>query len=296
MTLDQAKQILLAWRPGHPEETRGELAEALSLARRDPALGAWLARHQSFQQGVQRRFQSITPPADLTRRILDRGTATAAHKRNSGAAVRGPRSWWQRPAWLAAAAAVVLLLCWCGPLLLRKQEAEQAGFATFRSRMVGLVLRQYSMDIVTNDMVQIRQFLAQRQAPADYVLPGDLQALPVSGGGVLSWRDQRVAMVCFDTPETGTLFLFVVPASSVQSPPESTPRYEQVSRLMTASWSRQGKTYIAATSGDRAALQKYLRGLESGSVPPCHPPAGPTLRLQADPRPVHLASQRTSPR
>jgi hypothetical protein len=124
--------------------------------------------------------------------------------------------------------------------------------------MVRSVLRQYSMDLVTNDMTAIRQFLTGHQAPADYVLPPGLTSLPASGAGVLSWQGQRVAMVCLDSPDQGTLFLFVVDQSAVRPPPPRNPEYLQVSKLMTASWTRDGKTYVLAGSGGREGLQKRL--------------------------------------
>jgi hypothetical protein len=124
--------------------------------------------------------------------------------------------------------------------------------------MVGAVLRQYTMDIVTNDMSGIRRFLASRQAPADYVLPPGLATLPASGAGVLSWQSQRVSMVCLDSPDQGTLFLFVVDQAAVRSSPAAQPQFQQVNKLMTVSWSQGGKVYLLAGSGGRENLQKRL--------------------------------------
>ena len=47
-------------------------------------------------------------------------------------------------------------------------------FTIYRSRMVGVALRGYVMDLVTNSPAQIQAYLARNQAPVDYVLPAPL--------------------------------------------------------------------------------------------------------------------------
>jgi hypothetical protein len=159
---------------------------------------------------------------------------------------------------MVAAAAAVVMLIGLSALWLAAPEEEDS-FDTYRSRMVSSVLRQYRMDIETSDKARIREFLAKNDAPAEYVLAGDLEALPAIGGGVLSWRDRRVSMVCLDGGEEGTVFLFVVDRSAVRHPPPLRPRYERVSRLTTASWSDAERAYVLATHGDEDALQDLLR-------------------------------------
>jgi len=124
--------------------------------------------------------------------------------------------------------------------------------------MVTTVLRQYSMDIVTNDMTQVRTFLAGSKAPSDYVLPDKLSRLPVAGAGVLSWRDQRVSMICLDSPTNGTLFLFVVESASLGQPPPTQHDFQQVNKLMTVSWTEGQRTYVLAGNGGRQALEQHF--------------------------------------
>ena len=152
MNPTEAKTILLAWRPGHGDLRDPDVAAALELARREPALKHWLEQHSEYQRAVAKGFQAIPVPADLRARILARPN------------IIEPVPWWRKPGWLAAAAAVALLLglaaWWVRP------PAENT-LSVFRSRMVGTVLRQYTMELATNDMTQVRTDLRSRQAPAD---------------------------------------------------------------------------------------------------------------------------------
>lgn len=97
MTNDQAKFILCAYRAGGQDAGDPHFAPALEQARRDPALGQWLEREQALDAVTGERLRTVPPPAGLRDSIL------------AGAQLDRPRPWWRQPAWLAAAAAVVLL-------------------------------------------------------------------------------------------------------------------------------------------------------------------------------------------
>lgn len=241
MTSAQAKQILLAHRPGR-DASDADVAIALDVVRRDPELQQWWRQQQQFHAAMEKRFAEIPVPAGLRDQIRARAKVV-------------PFPWWRRPATLAAAAAVVLLLGLAA--LLWSPNGKEVSFETFRSRMVGLVLRQYRMDITTNDMASITNFLATHKAPADYALPPGLTKLPPSGAGVLSWKASPVSMVCFNGGAQGTVFLFVADASEMKNPPG--PRqFAQVNKLMTASWTEGDKVYVLAVHGEREALTKFF--------------------------------------
>src|SRR5689334_17314908 len=131
---------------------------------------------------MEKNFRQIPTPEDLRERILSGRRAVNV----------GSRIW--RREWLAAAAAMVLLL---GLATTWFKRPAADSFATFRERTVLGVQRVYpAMDIITNDMAQVRKFLAGKSAPADYSLPPGLSRLPVLGAGVLSWKGRGVSMVC----------------------------------------------------------------------------------------------------
>ena len=166
-----------------------------------------------------------------------------------------PQPWWQSPVWLTAAVAVLLLLGLAGAWL-KPQPPDR--FANYQSRMVSEALREYRMDLVTNDMQQVRQFMVSRGAPADYDLTPGLGHLQLTGGGRLTWRSQPVTMVCFDRGDKQMLFLFVMKRSGVKDPPPANPRLAKVHQMLTASWTHGDNTYVLAGPEEADFVKKYL--------------------------------------
>jgi hypothetical protein len=237
----EAKKILIACRPGTDDLRSPEARGALELARHDAELLAWWEQQRAWHDGVRESFASIPVPSRLQERVLARAKVIEV-------------PWWrQRVVWQAAA--LLILLATLALLFLPSRREDT--FQTFRSRMVRSVLRTYSMDIVTNDMTQIRNHLATNQAPADYVLPPGLDKLPALGGGALGWQDRRASMICLDSLTNGTLFLFVVDEAAVKRAPGA-PEYAAIKNLMTVSWSSGGKAYVLAGSGSRDWLQSFF--------------------------------------
>jgi hypothetical protein len=239
----EAKRILIGYRPGREAVVDPDVAEALEETRRDPALAQWWKQQQAFHAAMAKGLAEAPVPPGLREQIRLRAKLV-------------PFPWWRQTKVWAAAAAVIVLFA--GAALLWQPERTDDSFATFRSRMVRTVLRQYRMDIETNDMARIRAFLATNSAPADYSLPPGLERLPPLGAGVLSWQADRVSMVCLDSGGQGTLFLFVADGSGLKQLPGATKEFAQVSKLTTVSWMDRGKVYVLAMHGNREALEKYL--------------------------------------
>jgi hypothetical protein len=236
-----AKRVLIACRPGTEDVREPAVLAALELVQRDPELQRWWEQQQVFQDSVRESFRAVPVPRSLRNRVLARAKIVEV-------------PWWRGPVAWGAAAAIAILLTFFAT---RAPAPGEDSFQTFRSRMVGNVLRQYSMTVVTNDMAPIRQHLATNNAPADYVLPQNLARLPVMGAGLLSWKDRRVSMVCLDAGAQGTVFLFVVDGSSVKNPPRQR-EYVPVNSLNTASWTEGGKAYVLAGSGGQDWLQSFF--------------------------------------
>ena len=173
-----AQEILIACRPGSADLHTVEAKAALEQVERDPALQEWWIRQKAFQQRTRESFRQLPIPAALREQILARAKIIEV-------------PWWRKTGFLSAAAAVVILAV---AVAVFRNPAPPHPLPIFRSRMVGNVLRQYSMDIETNDMRVIRSFLQQERAPSDYALPPGLARRPAMGAGVLSWQDRRVSM------------------------------------------------------------------------------------------------------
>ena len=243
MTTSEAKHILPLYRPWRNEPPDAEITEAFALAARDPDLARWWEEHLVCQQALRARFRELPVPAHLKESIL------AERK------MIRPAFWPRPPFWLAVAAACAVLI---GIAAFMLQPRTPDRFADFRSRMVRSALRQYSMDIVTNDMRQVRQFLAGRGVPADYTLPPGLQRLSPTGGASLTWRSKPVAMVCFDRGDREMLYLFVLDRTVVKDAPPASPQVTKVNKLVTVSWSEGDRAYVLAGPEESDFAKKYL--------------------------------------
>ena len=242
MTSAEAKRILFTHRPGRETEPGADVLAALEQMRRDPALQEWWQQQQAFHSAMEQGFAQAPVPEGLPEQILARAKMISL-------------PWWRQPKTWAAAAAILLLL---GLAALLWNPAREDSFETFRSRMVRSVLRQYRMDLQTKDMTLIRQFLATNHAPADYVLPPGLSRLPPTGAGVMSWQGSPVSMVCLDSGAQGTLFLFIANRSALPQMPDAGREYTAVNKLMTVSWTDDGKVYVLAGTGAREILERYF--------------------------------------
>ena len=254
MTPQQAKQILLAFRPWANDALDPEMAEALALCRENPELAKWLETHNETQAALHNSFKKITPPDAFREQII------AEHN----ASLR--QSWWRRPAVVATLALIVIVVAIGSTVLPHLSRGPRlTAFETFRTRMVNSAVKTYSMDVETNDVAQIRAYLAGKQAHADYVAPANLdEKISAVGCAALSWQGKPVAMICYKTGQPladGTksdMFLFVVDAKDVpNSPQASTPELAKVGVLSTASWSQNGKLYLLAAL-DESELKRRL--------------------------------------
>jgi hypothetical protein len=252
----EAKVILMAYRPWAADAGDPDFAEALTLVPQDAELRRWFEEHCAGQRAIRDRFRQRAAPAGLKEQIL------------AGHPGRSKVIWLRQPVspWMAAAAVVVVAIgiavFWMRPPAV---PVENVNTATFRSRMEGWLLRNYTMTLETNNLEGIRADLARQEAPADFVLSGKLSETPLAGCGVLRWQDKRVSMICFLTgkplPTGGKsdLFLFVVDRSSLpDAPATSSPQINPGTKLITATWTIGDKTYVLATEGDADFIRRYL--------------------------------------
>jgi hypothetical protein len=248
---DEAKTILLLYRPGTADAGDMEIAAALALAKQDPELTRWLVEHCARQEAVRAGFRKITAPAGLKEQII---SEQAAHEK---------MLFWRQRAVLAVAAVVVALVV-LTPLWFQHRGKDDT-YAIYRNRMAGVALRSYIMDLATNNPTAIRAYLAQRQAPSDYVLPAPLEKTAVTGCAIEGWQGAKVSMICFHTGkplppgQQSDLWLFVIDRSRVKdAPPAGSRQFVQVSRLRMVTWTEGDKLYVLGTEGNEQTLRQYL--------------------------------------
>ncbi len=241
----QAKRILIGYRPGIDDDSDAEVKEALRLVETDEQLRKWLEHQRAWHGAIRAHLNKIHVPPDLAWQIL-------AQRR-----IAAPL--WRRREFLVAAAAACLLLLAISAFWWRRTD-EESTFAAFRSRMVRFAVREYRMDIVTNDATEVRQFLAKGGAPADYTLPRGLESRPVIGGARLSWQGHPVSMVCLSAETKETLFLFVVNRTDVRdgTAPAQAPEIVSLHRLNAAAWTLGDRIYLLAAPLEEPELRKLL--------------------------------------
>jgi uncharacterized membrane protein YbaN (DUF454 family) len=246
MNRDEAKQVLLLYRPGTADAEDPEIVQAMAVAREDHELAHWFEQHRRFQVAMREKFRQIQAPEHLKMALL-------AQQR-----IIHPVPWWQRPAWLSAAAAVIVLL---GALVFWPKPPHFDRFADYQEMMISMAVRGYDMDWRTPEMNELRSKIQQRGAPADYAVPPSLEKLKLTGGAAFPWRSNPVAMVCFDRGDSQMVFLFVIKRAGIKDPPPSTPKLETVNKYMAASWTSGDKTYVLAgpkEAGQQEFLKRYL--------------------------------------
>ena len=240
MTAQEAKQILLAYRPWADDAQDREIAEAIALCQQDAELKQWFENHCVTQITLRDKFRSVAVPDGLRQQILSEYKSHTAPV------------WSRRPVLVATIAALVLLMSvtslWFN---VPRQLNQDINFAAYRNRMVREVVKSYKMDLETNDVAQIRTYLAQHQSPD--VLPKNLEQTETVGCGTLSWRGKPVSMICFRTGKPlppgakSDLFLFVIDEKDVLNAPEAeSPVFANISTMVTATWKAEGKIYLLA--------------------------------------------------
>jgi len=247
MNIEQAKEILVLYRPETGDAEDATFGEALQLCERDPELKRWFENHCAVYRSLRRRFKDMPVPEGLKEQILaERKVHTTPT--------------WRRPA-LVAVLGLVLVAALLSLSLFR--SAPQPGLPVFADQMVGTALRGYGMELITNNPAAVRAFLQERQAPSDYTLPASLEKTAVIGCATLPWGKSRVSMICYKSDrrhagENNDLWLFVADRASVPGAPATEPTLAKVNRAMTATWSSGGKLYLLVADGDEAFIRQFV--------------------------------------
>ena len=264
MNTEEAKYVLLGYRPHTGEAPDPDTVEALALAKGDPELGRWLAEHYARQDALRAKFRSIKAPAGLKEQII---SEQILYKK---AAARKQER-------LVAALAVVAVIaglfatmpfwlsCFKSSQPTGPSQPEALAMEDYQARMSAYATLGYAMELLTNDPAQIRAYLAQKDVPADYTLPAGLAQAELAGCAIPLCDDKKVALICFRTgrplpaKRQSDLWLFVVDRAAVKSlPPEGTKQFGKTDQLTTVVWTEGNKLYLLGTTGDDQTLRKFL--------------------------------------
>lgn len=243
MNFEEAKRILIVFRPGTDDANDPEVRSALAEVERNSELAAWWRDQQKVQAELRERFRSIPSPENLKENIL------AAHKIVE-------IKWWRTTRFRAAAIAASLMAL-ISVIIWRPAKSE-ANFDEFRDRMVRTVIREYRMDITNNVEGQIRGFLTRNGDYPDFQLTPPLKSVSLFGAGKLTWTGHPVSMICFERRPNVLMYLFVIDRSAFDSPPGHSPEFAEVARRATASWSDASRVYTLASDAGERDLKSLL--------------------------------------
>ena len=253
MKTEEAKKILLLYRPGTRDAEDPQIAAALEVARKDLELSSWLDQHIERQQQLRQCFRSLPIPPGLKEQIISEGVTRKAE----------PRSDLKK---VLALVTVILVFGVIAVSQLWHRSPKDDPLKLFRNHLTSMALHGYGMDLLTNSPVAIRDFLAEKQCPADYVVPSRLEPVAVVGCAVEVWQNEKVSMICFRTGkprplgQESDLWLFVAKRTSVGNAPQ--PGEQKIlsdGQAVSIVWTKGDAVYMLATPGEDAAeLRKYL--------------------------------------
>lgn len=246
MNREEAKYILSAYRVDGQDASDPQFREALEMLKIDPELARWFAREQALDRKIAEKIGSFPVPPDLKSRLL------AARK-----IIPLPR-WWQKPAWLAATACAVLALA---VVTVSVHTSSKPQFADFRS-YVGAIAGDKSghLEMMSKDLVAVRQWLNSRNAPDDFVIPAGLKGLPSLGCRVFDWSGSKVSFVCFELGKKEMVHLFVMDRRTLRGIPRSQDVQAAAlgNGITTLSWSDDKRIYVLAGHENEQELRKLL--------------------------------------
>ena len=140
----------------------------------------------------------------------------------------------------------------------RTPTATPGSFAAYRTDMAQFLREFPKLDIATDRLPEVRQWLSQQHSLTTAKLPKTLEQFPSIGCRTVEWQGKKLALVCFMV-EGEVVHLFVMPRSAFpDAPVAATPTLAKVGAQNTASWSSAENLYLLVTKADEKLLQKLL--------------------------------------
>jgi len=244
MTRDEARLILQAYHPDGRDAGDAAFCEALKLAETDPELARWFEAEQAFDRVMMAKLGEARVPAELHAAILAGVSPAEAH----------PHRVWVRPAWMAAAAAVVLVL---GAMALFRPsraaaDTEIVAFVTDDAR---------HPETHRGGGPAAAALQASLVRPAMRLgdsLPADLAALHATGCHAITFHGHELLEVCFQ--RNGAWFHCYVgrPADFPSLAGQVRPSIQTRDKLAVATWADAAHVYLLVSDTGEGALRGLL--------------------------------------
>jgi hypothetical protein len=182
MNHHEAKFLLRARRPGAADAKDPVFAQALAETEKDPTLRAWLESEVAFDRAMAAKLREIQPPPGLRDAILA----------GSRASQQQP-SWWKKPAWLAVAASIAIILTLT--IRFRASGSSTQAFAGYALQDLAVNSAEHA-----NHRPEVAS-LAARFTNTSLPLPGnvkvDADELRRLGCRTLNFAGHEVFEICF---------------------------------------------------------------------------------------------------
>jgi hypothetical protein len=242
MNPEEARQILILFRPGVDDPSDPFFAEALRQAETDSDLAKWWAEEHEFDRVFAAQIKAMPVPGAIRTVIKARVRAQT-----------NPTINWLRAAGLAAAALALAIL------IVNVWPRQAVPLDDYRGEMIGFVKLTPSLELETHKLEQIKDWLEQSHAPS-VVIPAGLAGFKPLGCRVLTFRGRKVTLVCFDRGGGKLIHLLAVDSAILPKlPSRDGPIFEPEGEWMTAAWQENNQAYLLTTQGDKALLERYLK-------------------------------------
>ncbi len=244
MNHEEAKEILISYRPNSGDAQDPVFAEALALAERDPELGEWFAREQEFDARMRGAVRALQPPADF-------------HASPKVAKFPGAKSFSRSGMWLAALAACLVV----GVGIFCLGRKDRIPLATLSAGMAPLVDRhQHEFEASPAKMDEVRRWFAERGAPSEFTVPRSLKEARGMGCEVVMVKDAKVSLLCFSNGHGGVAHLYVIHRDQLADAPgaKAGPVFRTEGPYAVAVWSDEKYTYLLAERGTEDSVRTIL--------------------------------------
>jgi len=251
MNNTEAKFILNAYRSNGGDANDPTFRAALEQAKSDPELGAWFAREQAHGAAVAAKLREVAPPAGLREALLAGGRVSGG---KFSPEPTTSRSFWHRPVWLAAAAAVAVLLV-VGVSVWPKRAAASAALTDYA---LADALEPQAHGGHGELTGAFQAALSKDNARLADGVALDFAALKNNGCRTVNVAGHDVLEVCFK--RNGTWFhCYVARVEDFPGvPAKFAPNFAQSGKVAAAAWSDGAHRFVVASIAGRAALQRLL--------------------------------------